>query len=253
VVGWYRYGADVYRGFLFDGTSYTTIDDTEAVTTYAKDINNDGVIVGSGWESAGYPHAFIREADGTFSTYFVFGYPADANGINDLGQIVGDYGPSPDELYGYVLSGGIGATPEMLEVPGGTDTIALDINNLGQVVGRYLNASSLGRGFLATPIPEVAGDYNRNGVVDAADYTVWRDTLGRSVARYTGADGNGDGYVDNWDYGAWKDNFGATANSGLGATQSAGADAGVPEPASLALILAATTMLWSRRPSKRRS
>ena len=25
----------------------------------------------------------------------------------------------------------------------------------------------------------LAGDYNRNGVVDAADYTVWRNTLGQ--------------------------------------------------------------------------
>jgi hypothetical protein len=24
----------------------------------------------------------------------------------------------------------------------------------------------------------LAGDYNHNGIVDAADYTVWRDTLG---------------------------------------------------------------------------
>jgi hypothetical protein len=25
------------------------------------------------------------------------------------------------------------------------------------------------------------GDYNRNGVADAADYTLWRNTLGQSV------------------------------------------------------------------------
>jgi hypothetical protein len=29
-----------------------------------------------------------------------------------------------------------------------------------------------------SPLP---GDYNSNGVVDAADYTVWRDNLGRSA------------------------------------------------------------------------
>ena len=37
------------------------------------------------------------------------------------------------------------------------------------------------------------GDYNHNGVVDAADYIVWRNSLGQSIAAGTGADGNGDG------------------------------------------------------------
>ncbi len=32
------------------------------------------------------------------------------------------------------------------------------------------------------PAPEPTGDYNGNTVVDAADYTVWRDTLGQMVA-----------------------------------------------------------------------
>src|SRR5262249_16806154 len=39
--------------------------------------------------------------------------------------------------------------------------------------------------------PLSEGDYNHNGVVDAADYTVWRDHLGANVAPYSGADGDG--------------------------------------------------------------
>jgi hypothetical protein len=56
----------------------------------------------------------------------------------------------------------------------------------------------------------LAGDYNGNGVVDAADYTLWRDTPGGSVSAATGADGNGDGMVDALDYSVWKTNFGQT-------------------------------------------
>ena len=36
------------------------------------------------------------------------------------------------------------------------------------------------------------GDYNGNGAVDAADYTVWRNTKGLTVLQGTGADGNRD-------------------------------------------------------------
>ena len=42
----------------------------------------------------------------------------------------------------------------------------------------------------------ILGDYNHDGVVDAADYTVWRDTYGQSVTENSGADGNGDGMID---------------------------------------------------------
>ncbi|MEZ6103807.1 MAG: choice-of-anchor L domain-containing protein [Pirellulaceae bacterium] len=53
------------------------------------------------------------------------------------------------------------------------------------------------------------GDYNGNDVVDAADYTVWKDSFGENVDPGTGADGNCNGTVDAADYTVWKDNFGA--------------------------------------------
>ncbi len=53
--------------------------------------------------------------------------------------------------------------------------------------------------------PAAQGDYNGDGRVDAADYTVWRDNLGRSFAQ---ADGNGDGTVNQADYSVWRTNFG---------------------------------------------
>ena len=60
-------------------------------------------------------------------------------------------------------------------------------------------------------IPTLFGDYNRNGVVDAADYTVWRNALGQTgLTPYSGADGNGDGKIDAVDYDVWRSHFGQT-------------------------------------------
>lgn len=69
-------------------------------------------------------------------------------------------------------------------------------------------------------LAELAGDYNGDGLVDAADYTVWRDGG-------LDADGNNDGQVNAADYAIWENNYGATASS---------RSAAVPEP--LALVLA---------------
>jgi hypothetical protein len=62
------------------------------------------------------------------------------------------------------------------------------------------------------------GDFNQNGVVDAADYVVWCKGLGTIYAQT--------------DYGTWRAHFGQIAGSGLGAR----ASASVPEPASLVLL-----------------
>jgi len=73
-------------------------------------------------------------------------------------------------------------------------------------------------------LPPVPGDYNLDGIVDAADYTVWRDNL------------DGDRpwilWEDQTDYRTWKDHFGESIASGSGADH-------VPEPTTLLLALLA--------------
>ena len=44
------------------------------------------------------------------------------------------------------------------------------------------------------------GDYNVNGVVDAADYVIWRDHQGMTNATVTDGDGDGNGVVNSADY-----------------------------------------------------
>jgi hypothetical protein len=56
--------------------------------------------------------------------------------------------------------------------------------------------------------PALPGDYNGDKKVNAADYTLWRNTLGMFVDRYSGADGDGSGRIDMGDHGVWKSHFG---------------------------------------------
>ena len=77
----------------------------------------------------------------------------------------------------------------------------------------------------------MTGDYNGDGRVDAADYTVYRDTLGNSVPNASGADGDGDGVIDEDDYQVWLANFG---NEVAGSFALATA---VPEPTTGAFAL----------------
>ena len=77
-----------------------------------------------------------------------------------------------------------------------------------------------------------SGDFNADGVVDASDYTVWRDSLGRSGIDLRG-DGDFNGVVDNNDFAIWQNHFGQLISAGAGAFGSAG----VPETASALLLL----------------
>lgn len=56
--------------------------------------------------------------------------------------------------------------------------------------------------------PQILGDYNLDGAVDSADYSVWRENLGLSVSAFSVADGNGDGLIDSGDYQVWRNHYG---------------------------------------------
>jgi hypothetical protein len=117
--------------------------------------------------------------------------------------------------------------------------IAINLPLLGS--GLTWNTSRLYTdGVLFVNLP---GDYNRDGVVDAADYTIWRDTLGSTIDLRANGDNTGAsaGVIDQADYAFWKSRFGNRVGSG------AGGAAAVPEPASLLLLLSGTLAICSRR------
>ena len=83
--------------------------------------------------------------------------------------------------------------------------------------------------FGAVPPPGLTGDFNKDGIVNAADYVMWRKTG-----------------VPPTDYDDWRENFGSTLSGGGGATSSG--PGAVPEPGTIGmLMLAAITAIriWS--------
>ena len=109
------------------------------------------------------------------------------------------------------------------------------------IVGYATNPDGAIEGWLvslAPSSPTLGGDYNGNGIVDAADYTVWRDHLGQSVTLFNDTT---PGSVTQADYNVWKSNFDNHAGSG------SGANAAVPEPTTLLMLLAGTLAICSRR------
>ena len=97
------------------------------------------------------------------------------------------------------------------------------------------NAALTAGAFAVAELVLIDGDYNGDGVVDAADYTVYRDSLGSSVD--LAADGNNNGVIDPGDYTVWQNNFGATASSATA----------VPEPAAAVMLAAGLAGLLARR------
>jgi hypothetical protein len=88
----------------------------------------------------------------------------------------------------------------------------------------------------------VLGDYNLNGTVDAADYVVWRKTLGQTGSGLV-ADGDGDGMIDPGDYDVWRTNFGRAAGA------AAASSAVVPETGTLLSLVVGimALVIWRRR------
>jgi hypothetical protein len=87
------------------------------------------------------------------------------------------------------------------------------------------------------------GDYNGNGMVDAADYVLWRDALGQAGTNLA-ADGNGSGMVDAADYDIWRSRFGNTLGTSVNAP--AATLSAVPEPATMGLFSLAALLLTLR-------
>lgn len=91
------------------------------------------------------------------------------------------------------------------------------------------------------------GDFDRNLVIDQLDYALFQGTFGQTIDRR--ADGNNNGVVDAADYTVWRDNLGRSFSPppslfGGGAVVS-GAE--IPEPAAISLALITGGLLAARR------
>jgi hypothetical protein len=165
---------------------------------------------------------------------------ATLDGVLDV-SLIAPFTPTPGQSFeiidvGGSLSGIFSGLPQAALVGnlGGTDLFITYAGGDGNDVALFASAG-------------LPGDYNGNGVVDAADYTVWRDHLGTNFDLAGNGDETGPsaGLVDEADYLFWKSHFGQTAGAGSRAI------AGVPEPATLAMAVAAAALVALRRRGRR--
>lgn len=89
----------------------------------------------------------------------------------------------------------------------------------------------------------LSGDFNSDGTVNAADFSLWRDSMGATGSGLA-ADGDGDGDVDANDYTIWKNHFGQSISSGNGSA------AAVPEPTMFLMLCAALLAILPARFSR---
>ncbi|HEX3600222.1 MAG TPA: PEP-CTERM sorting domain-containing protein, partial [Lacipirellulaceae bacterium] len=156
-------------------------------------------------------------------------------GVADLdGSVVdvalmGGYTPSVGATFDLLMASAFGSTGTGTTQNIGTGmgfTLAAEDTGVFSVAVVTSGSSKILRATYLGGTVGVPGDYNGNGVVDAADYVLWRNggplqndpTPGVQAADYT----------------FWRSRFGATSGSG---SSLAGASA-VPEPTSLILFVA---------------
>jgi hypothetical protein len=169
-------GAGVLAGFC--GTTGFVRDAQGVVTllslpgaqlTEAIGLNDATQVVGDFRDAQGHFHAFFWQA-GLFLPFdvpFAGATGTGANGINNVGQIIGTYFDDQREalfpnghMHGFLLSGGAFTG---LDVPGALATLPMDLNDAGQIVGLWVDATMGLHSFLyeegvfrevAVPFPE---------------------------------------------------------------------------------------------------
>lgn len=139
------------------------------------------------------------------------------------------------ELYnGYALSG-----DESFTVLSATTLIDNGIT-LGGPSSDMFSLSVVGNSLVLSVSMALDGDFNGDGMVDLADYTVWRNNLGAGDDSAINNNGDGVDGIDTNDYLVWKQNFGMDNSAASSSSQA------VPEPASLGLMVVIGLLYWRR-------
>jgi len=163
---------------------------TTAISTISEDfIQNGGVLqmqLGGATPGTGFDQLVVGDTVAIAGTVQVTFNPGFTPGLYQTFEIL-----RADNIIGTFSAHDLPALPNGLtwRVLYTTDSVSLTVRPPG--------GSN-------TVIP--TGDYNLDGVVDAADYSVWRDNVGSTT--FLEADGNGDQVVDQLDYEVWKSHFG---------------------------------------------
>jgi probable HAF family extracellular repeat protein len=146
IVGGYSFGNGEVHGFLYADGVFTPFDVPGATNTVLFAINDHGLMVGEyDVDGSSRWHGFLY-ADGQVTTLAVPFAGATAThpyGVNNKGQVVGNYFTDAERYHGFLYAAGVFT---VIDVPGATHTQAYGINDKGQIVEVYTDQSG-GYGF----------------------------------------------------------------------------------------------------------
>jgi uncharacterized membrane protein len=169
----------------------TTLDPEGSTRSQGGFLNAQGQVVGTYRDAFEKRHGFIWRK-GNFTTFNV---PDDhpvlgtvALGINDIGQVVGNYVDAKNnQRHGFLRSSKGDFTT--LDVPGADITIAQGINNAGTIVGLYIVGDQthgfvLSKGVFTFPV-----DVDLPGATPGTTAILSINAKGEIVGTYSDADG----------------------------------------------------------------
>jgi probable HAF family extracellular repeat protein len=165
MVGYYDNPGGVFHGYLkLKDAPFVPVDFPGAAATVTVGINDNRDVVGVYIDQAGFQHGF-RLSNGVFTSIdvpgaaqtrgvtfeFGGGLGTAAFGINNNGDIVGEYADENKVAHGFLLRDGQYTTidaPDAPQLPG-TESMAVRINSHGDIVGSVnIAAWRESRGFL---------------------------------------------------------------------------------------------------------
>jgi hypothetical protein len=217
-----------------------------------RDTNGDGDALDVGENLPHTPSAIIqiegiapREGDGYYAGSWFNDAIYRVRDINNDGDAfdVGEVLTYADNFFGaFNNPWGIAAMPGddlLVANSSAANVLALrDLNNDGDAFD--IGEVTVFADGIAAPVDIVAmpdsltADFNNDGVVDAADYVVWRKGVGVASTPEN--------------YNLWRTNFGRTASAGVGA--STDSNAVVPEPSTSISLLVVIGLALIRRGSR---
>ena len=184
------------HAFLVNRDSYTSLDSSGTLgthTSFARDVNDAGDIVGGYIGDDGNEHGFILRhgALSTLDVPFTGSIGTQLNGINNSGIMTGVWVDEAFTAHGFVFEKGNFAH---LDFPGALDTFPYGINSRGDIVGNWdTDQSTVGHGFVFSRGRIFSFDVP--GAVPDGTAATGINEKGEIVGSYIGEDGNSHGFL----------------------------------------------------------